>query len=89
MEFKLSVSLALQLDVPSWKSFCGSAAAQLRGDLYRQGREIGRVWTGDPEGYRTNLPATQDIAEYALALSASQIILLVDLANGQEDDVPI
>jgi hypothetical protein len=33
--------------------------------------------------------ATQDIAEYALALAASQIILLVDLANGQEDDVPI
>jgi AbiJ-like protein len=33
--------------------------------------------------------ATQDIAEYALALAASQIILLVDLANGQEDDIPI
>jgi hypothetical protein len=32
---------------------------------------------------------TQDIAEYALALAASQIILLVDLANSQEDDVPI
>jgi hypothetical protein len=33
--------------------------------------------------------ATQDIAEYALALAASQIILLVDLANSQEDEVPI
>ncbi len=33
-------------------------SGELRGDLYRQGREIGRVWTGDPEGYRTNLPFT-------------------------------
>jgi hypothetical protein len=28
------------------------------GDLCRQGREIGRVWTSDPEGYRPNLPFT-------------------------------
>jgi hypothetical protein len=33
-------------------------SGELRGDLYRQGREIGRVWTGDPEGYRANLPFT-------------------------------
>ncbi len=33
-------------------------SGELRGDLYRQGREIGRVWTGDPEGYRVNLPFT-------------------------------
>jgi hypothetical protein len=33
-------------------------SGELRGDLYRQGREIGRVWTGDPEGYRPNLPFT-------------------------------
>ena len=33
--------------------------------------------------------ATPDIAEYALAVAASQIILLVDLANSQEDDIPI
>lgn len=32
--------------------------------------------------------ATQDIAEYALAIAASQIILLVDLANSQEGDIP-
>jgi uncharacterized protein YjdB len=32
-------------------------SGELRGDLYRQGREIGRVWTGD-EGYRVNLPFT-------------------------------
>jgi hypothetical protein len=33
-------------------------SGELRGDLYRQGREIGRVWTGDPDGYRTNMPFT-------------------------------
>ena len=33
-------------------------SGELRGDLYRQGREIARVWTGDPEGYRANLPFT-------------------------------
>jgi len=32
-------------------------SGELRGDLYRQGREIGRVWTGD-DGYRVNLPFT-------------------------------
>jgi hypothetical protein len=31
-------------------------SGELRGDLYRQGREIARLWTGDPSGYRTNLP---------------------------------
>jgi len=33
-------------------------SGELRGDLYRQGREMGRLWTGDPNGYRTNLPFT-------------------------------
>ncbi len=33
-------------------------SGELRGDLYRQGREIGRVWTGDPNGFRANLPFT-------------------------------
>ena len=33
-------------------------SGDLSGDLYRQGREIGRVWTGDPDGYRPNLPMT-------------------------------
>ena len=33
-------------------------SGELRGDLYRQGREIARVWTGDPEGFRANLPLT-------------------------------
>ena len=31
-------------------------SGELRGDLYRQGREIARLWTGDTEGYRVNLP---------------------------------
>jgi len=33
-------------------------SGELRGDLYRQGREIARLWTGDSEGYRPNLPLT-------------------------------
>lgn len=33
-------------------------SGELRGDLYRQGREIARFWTGDPKGYRPNLPFT-------------------------------
>jgi hypothetical protein len=33
-------------------------SGELRGDLYQQGREIARVWTGDPEGFRPNLPFT-------------------------------
>jgi hypothetical protein len=33
-------------------------SGELRGDLYRQGREIGRLWAGDPQGYRANLPFT-------------------------------
>jgi hypothetical protein len=31
-------------------------SGELRGDLYRQGREIARLWTGDEQGYRPNLP---------------------------------
>jgi hypothetical protein len=31
-------------------------SGELRGDLYRQGREVARIWTGDPEGFRANLP---------------------------------
>lgn len=31
-------------------------SGELRGDLYRQGREIARLWTGDPKGYRANAP---------------------------------
>ena len=33
-------------------------SGDLCGDLYRQGREIARIWTGDPNGFRPNLPMT-------------------------------
>jgi len=33
-------------------------SGELRGDLYRQGREIARVWTGDPDAFRPNLAFT-------------------------------
>lgn len=33
-------------------------SGELRGELYRQGREIGRLWTGTQDGFRTNLPFT-------------------------------
>jgi hypothetical protein len=33
-------------------------SGELRGDLYRQGREIAAIWTGDAEGFRANLPLT-------------------------------
>lgn len=33
-------------------------SGELRGDLYRQGREIARLWTGDPKGFRANQPFT-------------------------------
>ena len=31
-------------------------SGELRGDLYRQGREIARLWTGSPDGFRPNTP---------------------------------
>lgn len=31
-------------------------SGELRGDLYKQGREMGRLWTGDAAGFRPNLP---------------------------------
>jgi hypothetical protein len=31
-------------------------SGELRGELYSQGREIARYWSGDSKGYRTNLP---------------------------------
>lgn len=31
-------------------------SGELRGDLYRQGREVAKLATGDPDGFRTNLP---------------------------------
>jgi hypothetical protein len=31
-------------------------SGELRGELFDQGREIAHIWTGDPKGYRPNLP---------------------------------
>jgi plastocyanin len=31
-------------------------SGELRGELYNQGREIARIWTGDSQGFRANLP---------------------------------
>lgn len=31
-------------------------SGELRGELYNQGREIAKLWTGDAAGYRPNLP---------------------------------
>jgi hypothetical protein len=44
---------------------------------------------GVAHGGATGGPATNAIAEYVLAVASSQMILLVDLANSLEDDVPI
>ncbi|HET6341241.1 MAG TPA: Ig-like domain-containing protein [Gemmatimonadota bacterium] len=33
-------------------------SGELSGNLYAQGREVASLWTGDPEGYRPNLPLT-------------------------------
>lgn len=44
---------------------------------------------GVAHGGTSGGPATNAVAEYVLAVAASQMILLVDLANTLEDDVPI
>lgn len=43
---------------------------------------------GVGHGGTTGGAATAEVAEYILAISASQIIYLVDLANAQEVEVP-
>jgi hypothetical protein len=73
------------------KSITGSEAGQLPKAVaqtfhglygFRSGGE------GVGHGGATGGVVTQGIAEYALAIAASQIILLVDLANSQDDEVP-
>lgn len=44
---------------------------------------------GVAHGGTTGGPVTNTIAEYVLAVAASQMILLVDLGNSSEDEVPI
>ena len=39
-------------------------SGELRGDLYKQGREIARLWTGDAKGWRPNLPFTWGAQPY-------------------------
>jgi hypothetical protein len=39
-------------------------SGELRGDLYRQGREIGRLWMGDPQSKHANLPMTWGAQPY-------------------------
>jgi hypothetical protein len=50
-------------------------SGELRGDLYRQGREIARLWTGDSKGFRPNLPMTWGGQPCSLKCSS-------DLLNG-------
>jgi hypothetical protein len=33
-------------------------SGELRGNLYRQGREMARLWTGAANGFRPNIPFT-------------------------------
>ena len=33
-------------------------SGELRGDLYKQGREMARIWTGDANAFRPNMPFT-------------------------------
>jgi hypothetical protein len=39
-------------------------SGELRGDLYKQGREISRLWTGDLKGFRPNAPFTWGAQPY-------------------------
>jgi hypothetical protein len=51
-------------------------SGELRGDLYRQGREIARLWTGAPDGYRVNMPLTWG------AQPANGLIFFNDINSG-------
>ena len=74
------------------KTLTGNAAGQLPKSVaqtfhglygFRSGGE------GVAHGGTAGGPVTNAIAEYVLAVAASQMILLVDLANSVEDDVPL
>jgi len=51
-------------------------SGELRGNLYAQGREIARFWTGDPAGYRPNLPFSWG------AQPANGLIFVNDINSG-------
>jgi hypothetical protein len=73
------------------KSITGSELGQLPKPIaqtfhglygFRSGGE------GVGHGGASGGPVTKELAEYALALAASQIVLLVDLATSLEPDIP-
>jgi len=76
-------------DVVKWLG--GNAAVKLP-------KALGQTFTGlygfrgsgdgVTHGGSTGGQATIEIAEYALAIAASQVIFLIDLANAQEAEVP-
>jgi hypothetical protein len=39
-------------------------SGELRGELYTQGREVAHFWTGDSQGFRTNLPFAWGVFPY-------------------------
>ena len=49
-------------DMITWGYYSGGGGiVDVSGGLaviYRQGREVARIWTGDPDGFRPNLPLT-------------------------------
>jgi hypothetical protein len=64
-----------QLPKPIAKTFHGLYGLRSGGD-------------GVGHGGATGGPVTKELAEYVLAVAASQIVFLVDFAAGQESDVP-
>lgn len=51
-------------------------SGELRGDLYRQGREMARVWTGAADGFRSNMPFAWGAQPY------KDMICFVDVNTG-------
>ena len=59
-------------------------SGELRGDLYRQGREIARLWSGDPEGFRPNLPfawGARQVGEYIYFNDVNSGIWIMKLSH--------
>jgi hypothetical protein len=51
-------------------------SGELRGDLYRQGREIAKLWTGDAKGFRPNQPFAWGAQPY------QGLVYFVDMHTG-------
>jgi hypothetical protein len=59
-------------------------SGDLRGDLYRQGREIGRLWMGDPTGVVPNVPFTwgaQPYKDYVIFNDINSGLWIVKVGN--------